>query len=132
MCIILFVIKLKKLLRGKDDSNTNYKYNSDYDDFDIILVSAGTNDCGIEEIDNIEKEIYSQFFDGNNYLLPLDKVNCKTMAGAMRYTYEHLNRMYPDAIICFYSPIQGAEDIRSYYSIIKEKIIMKTIKEKSL
>ena len=112
--------QVEKLLRGKDNKNKNYTYNSDYDDFDIIVVSAGTNDCGIEEIDNIEKEIYSQFFDENKDLLSLDKVNCNTMAGAMRFTYENLIRMYPNAIICFCSPIQGAEDIRPY-SLIKLK-----------
>ena len=107
--------QIEKLLRGRDKENE--KYNPEYDDFDIIVVSAGTNDCGIEETDDIEKEIYNQFFDENNDLLSLDKVNCKIMAGAMRYTYENLIAMYPNAVICFCSPIQGAEDIRPYFSI---------------
>ncbi len=109
--------QIEKLLRGKDSKNKNYTYNSDYDDFDIIVVSAGTNDCGIEKTDNIEKEIYGQFFDENGDLLSLEKVDCKTMAGAMRYSYEKLRHMYPDAVICYCSPIQGAEDIRPYSSI---------------
>lgn len=109
--------QIEKLLRGKDSKIDNYTYNPDYEDFDIIVVSAGTNDCGIEEIDSIEKEICSQFFDDNGALLSLGKVDCKTMAGALRYTYEHLRRMYPNAIICYCSPIQGAEDIRPYSSI---------------
>ena len=109
--------QVEKLLRGKDEKNPNYKRNPSYDDFDIIIVSAGTNDCGIEETGDIEKEIYRQFFDENNNFLSLDKVNCKTMAGAMRYTYENLIRLYPRAVICFCSPIQGAEDIRPYSSI---------------
>ena len=109
--------QVEKLLRGKDKKNQNYIYSPDYDDFDIIVVSAGTNDWGIEETGNIERKIYSQFFDENKNLLLLDKVNCKTMAGAMRYTYESLIRMYPDALICFCSPIQGAEDTRPYSSI---------------
>lgn len=109
--------QIEKLLRGKDSKNNNYTYNPDYEDFDIIVVSAGTNDCGIEEIDSIEKEICSQFFDDNGDLLSLGKVDCKTMAGALRYTYEHLRRMYPNAVICYCSPIQGAEDIRPYSSI---------------
>ena len=71
------------MLRGKDSKNNNYTYNPDYEDFDIIVVSAGTNDCGIEEIDSIEKEICSQFFDDNGDLLSLGKVDCKTIQGIL-------------------------------------------------
>lgn len=109
--------QVEKLLRGKDDKNPNYKRNPSYDDFDIIIVSAGTNDCEIEETDDFEKEIHDRFFDKNNNLVSLDNADCKTMAGAMRYTYENLIKMYPNAVICFCSPIQGAEDIRPYSSI---------------
>lgn len=100
--------QVEKVLRSKDVSHPKYEHNRDYDDFDIIIVAAGTND------DMDFAEINSQFIDENRNTLPLGKVDTKTFAGAMRYIYENMRRLYPSAKICFCSPIQAVEVRRSY------------------
>jgi len=94
-----------KINRGK---------NPDYDNFDIIIVAAGTNDWGIDEIKDFRKDIEEQFLTEEKELLPLEKVNTHTMSGAMRYTYEHLRNFYPEAVIFYCSPIQANEKRRTY------------------
>ncbi len=113
--------QVEKILRGKDVSHPKYVYNGDYDDFDIIIIAAGTND----DIDNAE--INSQFIDEYKNMLPLCSADTKTFAGAMRYIYENMRRLYPTSQIFFCSPIQAAECRRSYESIKKKGQIISDV-----
>ncbi len=108
--------QVEKVLRAKDKNHPYYQKNEAYNDFDVIIVSAGTNDNIPDSVPTYE-EIDTQFLNSDKTILPLEKVDCKTFAGAMRYTYEHLRRLYPNAKIFFCSPIQAVESIRSFTSI---------------
>ena len=111
--------QVEKISRAKDKNNKNYCYNPDFENFDLIIIAAGTNDDFISEkfnIDAIEEQFVS---DGN--ALPLENVNCNTVAGAMRTIYEKLRALYPSSQIFFCSPIQANETIRSYDSILYKR-----------
>ena len=121
--------QIEKLLRGKDALHPQYRHNSDYDAFDVILVSAGTNDAVFTEPLSID-EINRQFVDKTGALLPLEQADRKTWPGAMRYAYEQLRRLYPEAAIFYCSPVQAAESVRSFASIRLKSQIMRTICER--
>ncbi len=122
--------QLEKLMRGKDPDNANYKHNPDYDGFDIIMISAGTNDYMPDQLDGNWEEIISAQFTEGEKTLPSEKVNRLCWPGAMRAVYEGLRKMYPNADIFFCSPIQGAEDLRPYASIKARRDYMKLICER--
>lgn len=121
--------QIEKLLRGKDPAHPHYRHNSDYDDFDIIIVSAGTNDAVFAAPLTVD-EVNRQFIDENGALLPLERVDRKTWPGAMRYAYENLRRLYPEAAIFYCSPIQAAESVRSFSSIRIKSQVMRLICER--
>lgn len=121
--------QIEKLLRGKDSTHPDYQHNSDFDNFDIIIVSAGTNDAVFTNPLSTE-EINRQFIDSNGELLPLELADRKTWPGAMRYVYENLRRLYPEAAIFYCSPIQAAESVRSFASILLKSQIMRSICER--
>ncbi len=117
--------QIEKILRATDKNNKNYSYNSDYEEFDIIMVAAGTNDWFYEKkcnIDTIENE-----FTAEGKAVLSENINCYNWAGAMRYIYETLNRIYPSARIYFCSPVQGAEDTRPYKEILYKRNLMSAI-----
>ena len=118
--------QVEKVLRAKDESHPLYKKDSDFDEFDVIFVMAGTNDKVPEGVPTPE-EINTQFTTEDNKILPLSEVDCRTFAGAMRYTYEHLRRLYPTAKILYCSPIQSAEGVRSFASIKLKGQLIKAI-----
>ena len=70
---------------------------------DIIIVSAATNGGDSEE--GLDE---AQYTDSNDAYIDIDTVDIKTFSGAMRWIYEKLKELYPDAIICFATPIQSA------------------------
>lgn len=115
--------QVEKISRGKDTSNPNYSHVSDYDDFDIIIISAGTNDVRSTET---ESGLNTQFYYNNNQV-PLSSVDRKTWAGAIRYTYQNLRKMYPSAHIFICSPIQGAWGTRPYTSIKAKRDLILSI-----
>lgn len=109
--------QVEKIIRGKDVTHLCYIKVQDYDNFDYIIIAAGTN-CGhkiglTETVHIVDR----QFIDECGKTLPLDKVDRKTWSGAIRYVYENLRRLYPNAQIFFCSPIQAAESVREYSSI---------------
>ncbi len=108
--------QIEKLERGKNSSHPNYEYVADYDDKDIIFISAGANDAAGNisqtEIDNMESQ-----FVVNGEVVPLENIDRTTVGGAMRYAYEKLREMYPNADIFFCTPTQAHESIRSYAKI---------------
>ena len=118
--------QVEKVLRAKDENHPLYQKNEAYNDFDVIFVSAGTND-DIPDAVPTPEEINTQFLNNDNTTLPLSEVDCKTFAGAMRYTYEHLRRLYPNAKILYCSPIQADENIRSFASIKLKGQLIKAI-----
>lgn len=117
--------QVEKISRAKDKNNENYFYNSDFEDFDLIIIAVGTNDTFIKEKCNIDT-IEEQFISGGK-TLPLEDVNCYTVAGAMRCVYEKLHTLYPSAIIFFCSPIQGNEAIRPYNSILYKRNLISAV-----
>lgn len=89
--------------------------NPDYQDFDVIIMAAGTNDVRLDSIEEIDQ----QFFRDGEYV-PLDKVNRCTWGGSVRYAVESLYELYPNAHQFICTPIQGHESMRSF-KIIKQK-----------
>lgn len=98
--------------------------NIDYDDFDVIIIAAGTNDAfninpDSETIDDVESQFISVYgTQGTFSIVPLDSVNRRTFSGIMRYTYQKLNELYPNAKFCICSPLQ--EVYENYVSTYKK------------
>ena len=120
--------QIEKLARGKDQKNPHYAYCADYDDFDLIMIAAATNDWFCKEKCDISTT--EEQFTENGKVLPSQKVNCFTMAGVMRVHYETLRRFYRQAQICFCAPIQGCEAIRPYAEILYKRNLMKAVCER--
>ena len=117
--------QVEKISRAKDKSNEHYCYNPDFDDFDLIIIAAGTNDAFVKQrcnIDSIEEQ-----FTINGKVVPSAEVNCCTVAGAMRIIYEKLRALYPNALIYFCSPIQGEDGIRPYHSILYKRNLISAV-----
>ena len=122
--------QIEKLLRGKDKTNLNYSYVADYEDFDYIFIAAGTNSYDFsQKFDDVDA-VNRQFYNEKGEVLPLEKVNRKTWAGAVRYAYENLRKMYPSAKIFICAPIQAAENSRDFKSIRERGILLKLICER--
>ena len=97
---------------------------SDYSDFDVIIVAAGTNDAfninpDSETIDDVESQFISSYGTyGTFEVVPLDTADRRTFSGIMRYTYQKLNELYPNAKFVICSPLQ--EVYESYVSTYKK------------
>lgn len=117
--------QVEKILRAKDKDNKNHSYNHEFDDFDLIIIAAGTNDWFCKEkcdIDTIEEQ-----FTKDGVTLDLSDTNPHTWPGAMRRIYDALHCLYDNAKIYFCSPIQAAETKREYASILYKRNLMKSI-----
>ena len=99
--------------------------NPDYDDFDLIIIAAGTNDAYFEE--NCNPETIEEQFTKDGKVVPSSEVNCCTWSGAMRIIYERLKEFYPNAKICFCSPIQAEGTIRPYKYTLHKRNLIKAI-----
>ena len=116
------------VLEAMKDENSDL-YNVEYSNFNIVVVFAGHNDLTSNDssFSAAEESILSQFettnADGGTSLLPLSDVDKTTWGGAMRYVYEKLRGLYPNATIFYLSPIQSASVGTSYrcYKAIKRK-----------
>lgn len=117
--------QIEKISRAKDKNNKNYLYNPDFDDFDLIIIAAGTNDGFCKEKCDIES--IGEQFTKDGSVVPLPEVDCYTWSGAMRYIYEALHNLYPKAKIYFCAPIQAVEQIRPYDSILYKRNLMAAI-----
>ena len=108
--------QVEKLIRGKDETNPNYSRVEDYQDFDIIIIAAGTND----KYDNFGT-IEDAFVD-NGAVVDVENTDRKTWAGAFRYITSKLSALYPNAQIFISTPIQSAwNDANRTYAIAKSK-----------
>lgn len=117
--------QIEKLARGKDPKNKHYSRCKEYDSFDLIIIAAGTNDDFVKEKCNIDA-IGDQFIR-DNHNVEIQDVDCFTWPGAMRYIYEKLRNFYPEAKICFCSPIQAVETVRSYHSTLYKRNLMSAV-----
>lgn len=100
---------------------------ADYAAFDYIFIAAGTNGgCG-PSIEWAIEDIPNHFMLPDGTPLPLEQVDRTLWPGAMRYAYEHLRAMYPEATIFFCAPVQGAEESRPYARIEGRGRLMKAI-----
>lgn len=113
--------QVEKIMRGKDVTHPCYSKVDDYEDFDFIIIAAGTNRGHRIGLTETIEMVDRQFIDNFGNTLPLDKVDRKTWSGAMRYIYENLRRLYKDAKIFFCSPVQAAESVDRAYASIKAK-----------
>lgn len=120
--------QIEKLSRGYDVNNSNYRHNPDYDNFDIIIIAAGTNDMYCIEKCDINA-IESQFISDGK-VVSINDVNCFTWPGVMRYIYEKLHCYYPAAKIFFCSPVQANEAVRPYVSILYKRNLIKAVCER--
>lgn len=97
--------------------------NNAYETPDIIVIAIGTND-GISADENRVKATY---LDTNNELVPLADLDRTTKEGAFRYCNEKLHNLYPNAVICWCNPIQGASELRPNYRVTEWANALKTL-----
>lgn len=89
---------------------------SSYETPDIVIVSAATNG-GTAPADYDE----SQYTDENDAFIELSAVKLTSYSGAMRWIYETLIGLYPDAKIIFATPIQSYGGGSRTYKILSDK-----------
>lgn len=99
--------------------------NNAYDTPDLIIIAIGTN-SGITADDTRLKASYR---DGSNNLVPLTDLDRTHSEGAFRYCNETLHNLYPNAIICWCNPIQGAIELRNTVSVSSWAEALRTLTE---
>lgn len=77
---------------------------------DIIVIGAGTNDAYSDNLSFDE----TQYTNNNNVYKDIDLIDLTSFSGSIRWCYEKLNGLYPDAKIMFATPIQSATSSREY------------------
>ena len=94
--------------------------NGSYDTPDIVIVSAGTNGTYTTFADGL---VEAQFTDGTAYI-DVDTCDLLKASGAMRWIYEKILSVYPNAMIFFATPIQAAPSLRTYANIVARRDII--------
>ena len=95
--------QVQKVLNAKANGD------SDYQDFDVIIFSFGTNDSvdfSVQTKESVESQFITNYAQNNFTVVPIDKVNRQTLAGAMRYGFQKLHEAYPNAVIFMCTPTQ--------------------------
>lgn len=77
---------------------------SDYKTPDIVLVAAGTND-GMNATASSDLD-ESQFTTESEGYVDVDSCNLGSYSGAMRWIYEKIKGVYPNALVVFCTPMQ--------------------------
>lgn len=102
--------------------NQKTSNNADYEDFDVIIIACGTNDSydtnNPETDESIEAEFVTAYGKNDFAVKTIDSVDRKTFAGIMRYTYEKLYELYPNAVFFVTTPLQ---EVYESYKVIKAK-----------
>lgn len=80
-----------------------------YEAPDLIMIAIGTNG-GIQIT---QEDIYSAYYDTDGTKIALSQVNRTTAAGAYRYCLETLHNLYPNAVICWCTPIMAHHQLRN-------------------
>ena len=95
--------QVQKVLNAKSNGDT------DYQDFDVITFSFGTNDSvdfSVQTKESVESQFITNYAQNNFTVVPLESVNRQTLAGAMRYGFQKLHEAYPRAVIFMCTPTQ--------------------------
>lgn len=97
--------------------------NTPKEEIDFIIVAAGTNDHA--DASEFAGGI-TQFTNGLSYI-DVDSVDRTRYDGAMRWIAEKLWGLFPNAVIFFCTPIQGAEPIRQTWVQLAKSDYMKEV-----
>lgn len=95
--------QVQKVLNAKANGDV------DYQDFDVITFSFGTNDSvdfSVQTKESVENQFITNYAQNNFTVVPLESVNRQTLAGAMRYGFQKLHEAYPNAVIFMCTPTQ--------------------------
>lgn len=95
--------QVQKVLNAKANGD------ADYQDFDVITFSFGTNDSvdfSLQTKESVESQFIANYAQNNFTVMPIDNVNRQTLAGAMRYGFQKLHEAYPNAVIFMCTPTQ--------------------------
>lgn len=104
--------QVAKVLKAKSDGN------ADYQSFDVIIFSFGTNDSvdfSVQTEQSAESQFITSYEQGKFSAVPLADVDRQTLAGAIRYGVEKMREAYPGASIFICTPTQ--ECYESFASI---------------
>ena len=95
--------QVQKVLNAKANGD------ADYQDFDVITFSFGTNDSvdfSVQTKESVESQFIMNYAQNNFTVVPIDNVNRQTLAGAIRYGFQKLHEAYPNAVIFMCTPTQ--------------------------
>lgn len=95
--------QVQKVLNAKANGD------ADYQDFDVITFSFGTNDSvdfSVQTKESVESQFITNYAQNDFTVVPIDSVNRQTLAGAMRYGFQKLHEAYPNAVIFMCTPTQ--------------------------
>ena len=95
--------QVQKVLNAKANGD------ADYQDFDVITFSFGTNDSvdfSLQTKESVESQFITNYAQNNFTVVPLESVNRQTLAGAIRYGFQKLHEAYPNAVIFMCTPTQ--------------------------
>lgn len=107
--------QVQKVLNAKANGD------ADYQDFDVITFSFGTNDSvdfSVQTKESVESQFITNYAQNNFAVVPIDNVDRQTLAGAMRYGFQKLHEAYPNAVIFICTPTQ--ECYETFDSIYKK------------
>ena len=107
--------QVQKVLNAKANGE------ADYQDFNVITFSFGTNDSvdfSVQTKESVESQFITNYAQNDFTVVPIDNVNRQTLAGAMRYGFQKLHEAYPNAVIFMCTPTQ--ECYETFDSIYKK------------
>ena len=107
--------QVQKVLNAKANGE------ADYQDFNVITFSFGTNDSvdfSVQTKESVESQFITNYAQNNFTVVSIDNVNRQTLAGAMRYGFQKLHEAYPNAVIFMCTPTQ--ECYETFDSIYKK------------
>ena len=107
--------QVQKVLNAKANGE------ADYQDFNVITFSFGTNDSvdfSVQTKESVESQFITNYAQNNFTVVPIDNVNRQTLAGAMRYGFQKSHEAYPNAVIFMCTPTQ--ECYETFDSIYKK------------
>ena len=107
--------QVQKVLNAKANGE------QDYQDFDVITLSFGTNDyvdLSVQTKESVENQFVTNYTQNNFTVVPIENVNRQTLAGAIRYGFQKLHEAYPKAVIFICTPTQ--ECYETFDSIYKK------------
>lgn len=98
--------------------------NESYLNIERIHIACGVNDGKVNELD---KDIEGQFTINDTTNLEVEEVNKQTLPGAMRWSIEKLRKLYPNAQIFIYLPMQAGTGRVNYKNIKELRDVMKDV-----